>query len=77
MEFGNQQSSTPMIYDKKYMNKLRETKGSELLEDQIILEDNMGFKYRGGIRELLFAAITCRPKIMYGVIKLSPFSQTS
>ena len=46
----------------------------EILEEQYILEEKMGFKFRKGIGELLFAAITCRPEIIYAVIKLSQFS---
>ena len=37
----------------------------------------MGSKFRKGIGELLFAAITCRLEIMYAVIKLSQFSSQS
>ena len=63
-----------MKYDKKHFTELHETTGPVVLEDQTILETNMGFKYRKGIGELLFAAITCRPEILYAVIKLSQFS---
>ena len=34
----------------------------------------MGFAYRQAIGELLFAAITCRPDILYCIIKLSQYN---
>ena len=34
----------------------------------------MGFSYRQAISEILFAAITCRPDILYLVINLSQYS---
>ena len=42
-----------MKYDKKYFNDLHDIKGPTILEDQNILEQEMGFKYRKGIGELL------------------------
>ena len=54
---------------------LHEESGPELLEDQLELSTRMVFDYRSAIGELLFAAITCRPYVMYGVIKLSRFPQ--
>lgn len=44
------------------------------MEEQAILEKDMKFEFRHGIGELLFAAITCRPEILYAVIILSQFS---
>ena len=66
--------TTPIKYDKTYFNDLHDTKGPEILEEQHTLEENMGFKFRKGIGELSFAAIICRPEIMYAAIKLSQFS---
>ena len=34
----------------------------------------MGFSYRQAIGELLYATITCRPEIMYCIIKLSQYN---
>ena len=38
------------------------------------LEKEMGFSYRQSIGEILLAAITCRPDILYSVIKLSQYN---
>ena len=38
------------------------------------LQKEMGFAYRQSIGELLFAAITCRPDILYCIIKLSQYN---
>ena len=64
---------TPIVYDKTTFAKIHDIKGSDLIEDQILLTEETGFKYRSSIGEILFAAITRRPEIMYAVIKLSQF----
>ena len=75
METSSKHTTTPMAYDKKTFELMHTAEGPALIEDQIHLAEKMGFKYRTGIGELLFAGITCRPEIMYAVIKLSQFSQ--
>ena len=75
METTSKRITTPMAYDKKAFETLHTAEGPTLIEDQVQLAEEMGFKYRTGIGELLFAGITCRPEIMYAVIKLSQFSQ--
>lgn len=73
-----------MKYDNQFMMDIHTKDGPKLLEDQAkLLEDqaklsqDMGFRYRSVIGRILFAAITCRPEIMYTVIKLSQFAQNS
>jgi len=63
-----------MAYNKTTFAKIHDIKGPDLIEDQILLTEEMGFKYRSAIGELLFAAIRCRPEIMYTVVKLSQFA---
>ena len=38
------------------------------------IEKEFGFTYRQGIGELLYAMITCRPDILFPLIKLSQYS---
>ena len=69
-------TSTPMRSDSKYIHDIETTKGPVNTEDQKILATEMKFSYRQAIGELLFAAITCRPDILYPVIKLSQYSNS-
>ena len=38
-----------------------------------IVEKEMGFTYKQGIGELIYALVTCRPDISYPLIKLSQY----
>ena len=38
------------------------------------LAKKMGFGYRNGIGELIYAMITCRPDLSYGVVRSSQYS---
>ena len=67
-------TSTPMRSDSKYFFDLENIKGPTDVSEQNALAKQMNFSYRQAIGELLFAAITCRPDIMYPVVKLSQFS---
>ena len=62
---------TLIKYNKKYFNDIYDKAAPEILENQLALEEEMGFKYRQGIDGLLFDAIICHPEFMYVVIKLS------
>jgi len=73
MESSKKTTATPIKYNKKCINDLHDIKCPEILEDQLVLENSMDFKYQQGIGKLLFSAVTCRPEIMYAVIKLSQF----
>lgn len=63
-----------MKYDNTSYTNLHNTKGPDLIEDQIKLAEEIDFKYRSAIGELLFAAITCQPEIMYTVITFGLFA---
>jgi len=42
--------------------------------DSVALEKSMGFKYYQCIRELMFAAVTCQPDILFSTTYLSQYS---
>ena len=42
--------------------------------EQAKLEKDLGFTYRQGIGEILYALVTCRPDVSFATIKLSQFS---
>lgn len=63
-----------MNHEKKYMRELETTQGPTDTIAHATLQKEMGFSYRQVIGEILFAAITCRPDILYYVIKLSQCS---
>lgn len=65
---------TPMNTDKQYIDCLETSTRPTDVKEHNQLEQQMGFKYRQAIGELLFAAVTCQPDIMYSIIKLSLFS---
>ena len=67
-------TTTPMRSDSKYILELETSRGPTEVQDQKTLATEMKFSYRQAIGELLFAAITCRPDVMYPVIKLSQYS---
>jgi len=66
--------TTPMNHDKRYMSELETSIGPIEPMAKATLQREMMFSYRQAIGELLFAAITCRPDIMYSIIKLSQYS---
>ena len=41
--------------------------------EQAKLEKDLGFTYRQGIGEILYALVTCRPDVSFATIKLSQF----
>ena len=65
---------SPMNHDKKYMTELELATGPTDTDAKVVLEKEMKFSYRQAIGELLFAAITCRPDILYSIIKLSQYN---
>ena len=66
--------SSPMNHDKKAMKELELATGPTDPTAKLQLEKEMEFSYRQAIGELLFAAITCRPDILYAIIKLSQYN---
>ena len=68
------QRSTPLPVQKNFLKDFLANKGSTDEKDQDQLAKEMGFKYRSGIGELIYAMITCRPDLSYGVVRAAQFS---
>jgi hypothetical protein len=64
-----------MHNDRKYIHDVETTEGPATEAQQDAPQKSMGFSYRRGIGELIYAMVTCRPDISYSVIKLSQYSQ--
>ena len=60
--------------DAAHTKSLNEATGPLGDSERRLLQQSMGFSYRQAIGELLFAAVTCRPDVLYAVIRLSNFS---
>ena len=63
----------PMHHDNEFNKNIEEATPIPITELSSV-EKEMGFTYRQGIGELLYALIMCRPDISYPVIKLSQYS---
>ena len=63
-----------MNHEKKYLTELENATGLTEAITKAVLQKEMGFSYRQTIGEVLFVAITCRPDIVYAIIKLSKYS---
>ena len=61
----------PNNHDKKFLVELEKSSGPTDTVPHLLLEKEMELSYRQAIGELLFTAITCRPDILYVVIKFS------
>ena len=63
----------PMRTDNTYLHELE---SAEPLsdKDRLDLENTLGFSYRQGIGEVIYALVTCRPDISFATIKLSQYS---
>ena len=57
-----------------FIRDLEQTTGPPSIDDQLKLSKSMNFKYCQAVGELLFAAVTCRPDILFSVIKLNQYS---
>ena len=64
-----------MKSDSTYQAILQLAEGSESKKEQQQLKESMGFSYRQGIGELIFALTICRIDISIAVITLSQFSK--
>ena len=64
---------TPMHHDLTF-NKNIETADPIPAKELPTIEKEMGFSYKQGIGELIYAMVTCRPDISYPIIKLSQYS---
>jgi hypothetical protein len=65
----------PMKSDSTYQAILQLAEGPANLKDQQQLETAMGFSYRQGIGELIFALTICRIDISIAIITLSQYSE--
>ncbi len=65
--------ATPMSSDAKYQREL-ETATPLSDSERGKLEKELGFTYRQGIGEILYALVTCWPDISFSTIKLSQYS---
>ena len=63
-----------MSNNSKILNDLATSSGLANSVDVAKLQMNMGFQYRLAIGKLLFAAVTCRPDILFPTILLSQHS---
>jgi len=66
--------SEPYEPREEYLSELENATGPKGDIAQVALQKDMGFSYRQAIGELLFSAITCRPDILYCIIKLSQYN---
>jgi len=66
---------SPMNHDKRHLSELEMAVGPTEALPKENLQKEMDFSYRQAIGEVLFAAITCRPDILYAIIKLSQYSK--
>ena len=65
-----------MHHEKRYLQNLENERGPDNSTERDTLQREQGFSYRQAIGELLFAAVTCRPDVLYSVIKLSQYSNS-
>ena len=70
-------TKTPLLHDTSFISNLETDCGPVTPQGKLKLEKSMNFKYRQAIGEILFAAVTCRPDILFTVIKLSQYSTRS
>ena len=66
--------STPLPTKQHFIRDFLSTAGDPDAKVQEALAKKMGFRYRSGIGELIYAMITCRPDLSYGVVRASQFS---
>jgi dUTP pyrophosphatase len=64
----------PMQSDSNYIHSIESSEPPILEKDKILLQHEMGFNYRQGIGELLYAMVTCRVDIAFPIIKLSQYA---
>ena len=73
MEMPMSTFPTPMSSESAYQRSLETAKPLSDSE-RGKLEKDLGFIYRQGVGEILYALVTCRPDISFATIKLSQFS---
>ena len=70
---ANKWISYAYVGESKYQRELENAKPLTDV-DQAKLEKELGFTYRQGVGEILYALVTCRPDVSFATIKLSQFS---
>ena len=65
---------TPLPTRKQFITSFLSAKGDKNDKAQTKLANNMGFGYRSGIGELIYAMITCRPDISYATVAAAQHS---
>ena len=70
----NSEYPTPLPHRPKIMQDILNAEGSTDLKLQDALAKKMGFGYRNGIGELIYAMITWRPGLSYSVVQCLQYS---
>ena len=65
---------TPLPHWQQMMHNILHAEGSSDEKIQENLMKKMGFGYRNGIGELIYAMITCRLDLLYSVVRCSQYS---
>jgi hypothetical protein len=66
--------ASPHVFKNDHIHSLDTVEPSTNAAAGKLALENAHFRYRGAIGELIWAMITCRPKISFPVCKLSQFS---
>jgi hypothetical protein len=64
-------SSTPLPMTPQFMKALHLEEGDPDEKAQLALAKKMGFSYRSGIGQLVYAMVCCRPDLSFATVKLS------
>jgi hypothetical protein len=62
---------TPLPTTQQFMKALQSDEGDPNEKSQLALAKKMGFSYRSGIGQLVYAMVCCRPDISFATVKLS------
>ena len=65
---------TPLPTSDNFIKRLLSAVGDPDVKVQAALAKKMGFGFRQGIGELIYAMVTCRPDIAFAVVKLAQSS---
>ena len=65
---------TPLPTKPSFLKDFLNATGDKDEKAQRALAKEMGFGYRNGIGELIYAMVTCRPDLSYGVVRCSQYS---
>ena len=62
---------TPLPTTPQFMKALQSEEGDPDDKAQLALAKKMGFSYRSGIGQLVYAMVCCRPDLLFATVKLS------